>query len=224
MRIRFICFLKTIIFGLPILVTWPTYGDKCPFQFAAITAQLKNNELKAATGFTSHEQTYLFGSTIPLSFPERYKNRIFYQKIEKISEQPKTLRNHLRALKRKSVNADGTQIEVGEIMFQFKDGSRQTVRFHSSNSSEISQEAGTAALNESGILDRIDEIAGVLDIHTHPNLGTDRKLLISDDDIVSARSLKAQLENILRRRFDYRILMAPNCNNCDDVVMTVNLN
>jgi hypothetical protein len=150
-------------------------------------------------------------------FPE-VMGKTFKMTFQRISTQSKRLRQFMLKLKIKARPEPTTQIEVGAIIVYYRDGSSKAIYFTSNELHTISGESATAAANKSGIFESHEEIVGVVDIHTHPDLGLDTNIFFSDGDISKYLSLKNQLVTAIGGEIRYTAMVLPNCSECNDVV------
>lgn len=191
---------------------------RCRDDFASLLKQ-GSKRSSNAEGFLVHGDLILFEKQVKIRVPERWPDETFRGRFKRISSFEKPFREKLRELKRMSAPVGGPQAEHGELVITYKDGSQRRARFTSNEFSQISIEAQNKAVAEAGLFDRAHDIVSVVDIHTHPNRGRRTEIFFSEEDLVSYRHLKSQIEDITGRNIEYRAVLLPNCGDCHDVVL-----
>lgn len=191
---------------------------RCGDQFAELLKQASRNS-RNAEGFLVHGDLILFEKQVKIQVPERWPDKTFRGRFKRISSFEKPFREKLKELKRIAAPIGGPQVEHGELIITYKDGSQRRARFTSGDFAGISAEAQNKAVEAAGLFDHAQEIVSVVDIHTHPNRGRRTEVFFSEDDLVSYQNLKSQIEDITGRKIEYRAVLLPNCNDCHDVVL-----
>ncbi len=163
-----------------------------------------------------------FGEEFHLQYPD-YPGRLFPVRFERISAQDSALRNRLKELKQASRPGSKDEREVGELVVRPFVGPTRSVRYTSNSLKEISEEAQSKAVDEAKLFRDTVAITHITDIHTHPNLGEQTNIFFSDADMKAYHALKEQIESEIGRQIHYRAILLPNCNDCTDVVLIMDL-
>lgn len=195
-----------------------TSQARCGDQFAALLKQAPRSS-KTSEGFLVHGDIILFEKQVKIQVPARWPDKVIRGRFKRISSFDKPFREKLKELKRVSAPIGGPQVEHGELIVTYKDGTQRRARFTSGHFAGISAEAQNKAVEAAGLFDHAQDIVSVVDIHTHPNRGRRTEVFFSEDDLVSYQSLKSQIEDITGRKIEYRAVLLPNCNDCHDVVL-----
>lgn len=166
-------------------------------------------------GFDFNGERFHFGRQIELTFAPLPKEKM-QARFVRISEEDRYLREHIRLLKREAARPNRPEREMQEFIVIYSDNVRKSVRYTSNEHGEISPEAAAKALENSGAFTK--DIVSITDIHTHPKARRSA-LFFSTDDVTGTRNLKAQIEQATGRKIEYRMILAPNCDACDDVIL-----
>ncbi|CAN5469784.1 hypothetical protein BH10BDE1_BH10BDE1_25710 [soil metagenome] len=219
MRLCCVLILSILSFSTP---SWAKErsGDHvtgCLADYQQMASVAFGPKLGRSQGFNFKDEKMIYGRPVQLRFVALPKKTISAE-FQRISDQDRYLRQHLGELKRESTRRNRPQREMQEFIVVYRDGTRKSVRYTSNQIHEVAEGAGNAAVGNSGIF--TDDIATVIDIHTHPDQGLRSDLFFSSDDVTGSRDMKAQLERAIKRKIKYQMILAPTCSNCGDVILT----
>lgn len=194
----------------------------CADEFGEIARLDPKFGSKKRQSFIFKNEKRKFGEEFHLRYAE-YPDQLFPVRFERISTQDSALRNRLKEIKRASRPGTKDEREVGELVVRPFVGQTRSARYSSNNLKEISEEAQAKAIEEKSLFRDTLAITHITDIHTHPNLGAQTNIFFSDADMKAYLTLKKQIEAEIDRGIHYRAILLPNCDDCDDVVLIMDL-
>lgn len=205
------------------LLSVVTHARKdCADDFSEISKLEKNSNSKKRQSFIFKNEKRKVGEEFHLKYPA-YPDRLFPARFERISDQDYELRKRLKEIKTASRPNSKQEREVGELVVRSMVGKPKSARYTSDSLKEISQEAQEAAAEANGLFSNPFAITKITDIHTHPNLGPETQITFSANDMEGYITLKEQIEAQKDTSIDYRAILIPNCNDCEDIILVMDL-
>jgi hypothetical protein len=219
MRVSRFC---VTVLTLLLFTAVPAKARECFDEYGVIGNMNSRYASKKRLSFIFNNEKRKFGEPFHLKYAE-FPGQLFPVRFERISGQDAGLRLKLKELKLASRPNTKDEHEVGELVLRHFVGKTKSARYTSKNLKEITAEVQMKAADEKDLFGNILAITHVTDIHTHPNLGGNTDLFFSVADMNSYMGLKKQIESQIERPVHFRAILIPNCADCDDVVLIMDL-